>query len=122
MTDNIMLVTGFCALLVAGLMFRLARPATSLDGGMMEGYFYIESANYAGTGSGVVAGRGVSEGAGTAVGTRPGTGTSTSRLGSPTSAISRDHDDETNRAIGAPTLWTNEAIGFAILSKLNHTA
>ena len=120
MTDNIMLVTGFCALLVAGLMFRLARPAASLNGGMMEGYFYIESASYAGTGSG--AGRGVSDGAGTAVGTWPGTGTITSRLGSPMSAIESDRDDDANRVPGAPTLWTNEAIGFAILSKLNPAA
>ena len=125
MTDHSMIVTGVCALFFAGVMFRLARPRAAAESGMMEGYFYVESASYAGTGvgtvSGTVAGRGVTGGVGTDDGVRSGTGAITSRFGSPISAMTRDSEGCASPGLGTPTLWTNEAMGRAILTRFHDT-
>ena len=128
MAEHSMIITGFCALLVAGALFRLARPPVQADSGMMEGYFYIQSASYAGVGTrtgssrdgseGAGTGGVGSEGAGTWSGVRSGTGASTSLFGSPISAMSFDSEKVDGRGPGAATLWTNEAMGHVITERL----
>lgn len=118
MTEHSMVITGFCALLLAGALFRLARPPMSRDTGMMEGYFYVQSASYAGTGSRTGFGDGVSAGSGTVTGVRSGTGASTSRFGTPISAMPHDREHVEQSAPGAVTPWTNEAMGHAISTQL----
>jgi hypothetical protein len=118
MTEHSMVITGFCALLLAGALFRLARPPMNRDTGMMEGYFYVQSASYAGTGSRAGLGEGVSDGSGTVTGVRSGTGASTSRFGTPISAMTLDRDDGLQSVPGAATPWTNEAMGYTISTQL----
>jgi hypothetical protein len=128
MSDNIMLITGLCALLFAGVMFRLARPPSNVDTGMMEGYFYVQSASYTGAGSRSGARRGVPpgvrvDGAGglchDADVERTGTGSSTALLGGPVLAYGRDSAGGARQPSVAATAWTNEAMGQVIISKLN---